>query len=306
MLRVSRAGSWSSLLGRDAGLELAAALELGVDLGAEQQRQVGDPQPQQADDDAGQRAVGLVVAAEVGDVERERRPRPRSRSGSRRPPRPRASGTSAAARWGSRSRGSRRSASTTSTITGHFAMFQTVTRLVAEPDQRRRSTARAARRRPASPAPAHQQDRDQGDRAASAGAASRTGGPRRSRRSGSSPGRRRRRTPTPTTGRRAMPMTRPSPALCESAMLSSGGLDRVEGARSRPAAQHVEDVCRRCSAAWPTTPEERRSGRSRPGRSRARRSRSGRRRGRCTGRRRTPAIVLRSDVEPGPLLEVGR
>ena len=38
----------------------------------EEQRQVGDPQPQQEHDGAGQRAVGLVVAGEVGDVEAER------------------------------------------------------------------------------------------------------------------------------------------------------------------------------------------------------------------------------------------
>ena len=37
MLRVSLAGSCSSVLGGDAGLQLAAALELGVELRAEQQ-----------------------------------------------------------------------------------------------------------------------------------------------------------------------------------------------------------------------------------------------------------------------------
>src|SRR4051794_21335536 len=50
--RVPR-GELELLLGGDPGLELAAALELGVQLGAEEQRQVGDPQPQQRHDHAG-------------------------------------------------------------------------------------------------------------------------------------------------------------------------------------------------------------------------------------------------------------
>ena len=49
-----------------------AALELGVQLGAEQDRDVRDPQPDQEHDHAAQGAVGLVVGAEVRDVERER------------------------------------------------------------------------------------------------------------------------------------------------------------------------------------------------------------------------------------------
>ena len=72
MLRVSRGGSWTVSSAAHAGLQLAASLELGVELGAEQQGEVGDPQPEQEHDDAGQRAVGLVVAGEVGDVEAER------------------------------------------------------------------------------------------------------------------------------------------------------------------------------------------------------------------------------------------
>src|SRR5215469_4465159 len=55
------------------GLGGAAALELGVELGAEQDREVGDPQPDQHDDHAGDAAVGLVVMAEVGHVEGEQR-----------------------------------------------------------------------------------------------------------------------------------------------------------------------------------------------------------------------------------------
>src|SRR3712207_9305933 len=48
---------------------------LRVDLRAEQDDVGGQVQPQQQDDDAGQRAVGLVVAAEVVDVEAERQDR---------------------------------------------------------------------------------------------------------------------------------------------------------------------------------------------------------------------------------------
>src|SRR5580704_4213577 len=47
----------------------AAAFEFGVEFGAEQDGYVGDPHPDQEDDDAGQAAVDLVVVAEVGDVE---------------------------------------------------------------------------------------------------------------------------------------------------------------------------------------------------------------------------------------------
>src|SRR5918995_7345690 len=56
-----------------AGAQLARALRLGVELDAEQHRHVRDPQPEQEDDDASERAVGLVVGAEHGDVEREQR-----------------------------------------------------------------------------------------------------------------------------------------------------------------------------------------------------------------------------------------
>ena len=70
----SAAGSWISPLGRAvAGLQLARALELGVHLGAQQDRDVREVQPQQADDDPGHRAVGLVVGAEVRHVEGEER-----------------------------------------------------------------------------------------------------------------------------------------------------------------------------------------------------------------------------------------
>ena len=74
------------LLG-DARLELARALELGVQLGAQQQRQVRDPQPDQEDDDPGDAAVGGVVGGEVGDVEGEarRRGQPERRAPAPRP-----------------------------------------------------------------------------------------------------------------------------------------------------------------------------------------------------------------------------
>ena len=57
---------------RMPGFDLLAALELGVELGAEQKRDVGDPKPDEEDDHSAHRAVGLVVGAEVGDVEGER------------------------------------------------------------------------------------------------------------------------------------------------------------------------------------------------------------------------------------------
>jgi hypothetical protein len=49
----------------------AAAFEFGVEFGAKQDGHVGDPHPDQEDDDAGQAAVDLVVVAEVGDEEGE-------------------------------------------------------------------------------------------------------------------------------------------------------------------------------------------------------------------------------------------
>src|SRR4051794_4616041 len=45
----------------DAGLQLPAALELGVQLRTEEQREVGDPQPEQEHHDTGESAVGPVV-----------------------------------------------------------------------------------------------------------------------------------------------------------------------------------------------------------------------------------------------------
>ena len=65
-----RAARSAGRLGRLPG-ELALAFDLGVELGPEQDRDVRDPQPDQEADDAAQRAVGLVVGAEVGDVEAE-------------------------------------------------------------------------------------------------------------------------------------------------------------------------------------------------------------------------------------------
>ncbi len=48
-----------------------AALQFRVELGAEQDRGVGEPQPDQEDDHAGDAAVNLVVVAEVGHVQGE-------------------------------------------------------------------------------------------------------------------------------------------------------------------------------------------------------------------------------------------
>src|SRR5680860_440658 len=53
-------------------LALLFGAELDAELGAEEQGEVGEPQPEQEHDDPGQRAVGLVVAGEVRDVEAER------------------------------------------------------------------------------------------------------------------------------------------------------------------------------------------------------------------------------------------
>ena len=61
------------LAGWMPGRHGAAALKLGVELGAEQDGDVGDPHPDQEDDDAGEAAVDLVVVAEVGDVHGEQR-----------------------------------------------------------------------------------------------------------------------------------------------------------------------------------------------------------------------------------------
>src|SRR5204862_7866118 len=60
-------------LRRQPGRQLAPALALGVELLTEEHRQVRDPQPYEQRDRAAQRAVGLVVGAEVGDVEAEGR-----------------------------------------------------------------------------------------------------------------------------------------------------------------------------------------------------------------------------------------
>lgn len=67
---------WTSLLGLglvargqlevalgagDAGLDLVGPLALGVELGADEDRLVRDPQPDEEADDAAQRPVGLAV-----------------------------------------------------------------------------------------------------------------------------------------------------------------------------------------------------------------------------------------------------
>src|SRR5204862_3206004 len=53
------------------GFDLTLPLELGVDLDAEEQHAVRQPEPDQERHDAAERAVRLVVGAEVRDVERE-------------------------------------------------------------------------------------------------------------------------------------------------------------------------------------------------------------------------------------------
>src|ERR1700733_9594648 len=56
---------------RMPGGDGATALELGIELRAEQDGDVGDPHPDQEDDDAGQAAVDLVVVTEVRHVQGE-------------------------------------------------------------------------------------------------------------------------------------------------------------------------------------------------------------------------------------------
>src|SRR5580704_5997868 len=58
-------------MGWVAACDGAAAFEFGVELRAEQDGHVGDPHPDQEDDDAGQAAVDLVVVTEVGHVQGE-------------------------------------------------------------------------------------------------------------------------------------------------------------------------------------------------------------------------------------------
>src|SRR5436305_2119595 len=71
-------------------VDLGAALALGVHLVAEEDRQIGDPEPEQQHDEAAEGAVGLVVGAEVGDVEGEQgrgdRPDHDRKDGARRHP----------------------------------------------------------------------------------------------------------------------------------------------------------------------------------------------------------------------------
>src|SRR4051794_738785 len=56
------------LLGH-AARELAPTLDLGVHLRAEQNGDIGDPQPDEEDDDPGEAPVGLVIRGEIGYVE---------------------------------------------------------------------------------------------------------------------------------------------------------------------------------------------------------------------------------------------
>src|SRR5215203_5136816 len=56
------------LVGRVAGSDRSAAFQLGIQLRAEQDGGIGQPQPHKKNDDAGQAAVGLVVGTEVGHI----------------------------------------------------------------------------------------------------------------------------------------------------------------------------------------------------------------------------------------------
>src|SRR5204862_4507387 len=56
-----------------APLDPPAPFELRVELGSQENGDVGDPEPHEEDHDAGQRAVGLVVGPEVGHEQGESR-----------------------------------------------------------------------------------------------------------------------------------------------------------------------------------------------------------------------------------------
>ena len=91
----------------------AAQVDHGVELGAEQQHDVGQPDPEQQDHHGGERPVGRFVGAEVGDVEEEAArgedPRHHAEHRSRRDPL-RSAGSP---RWAPPSRRSRRRSSRT-------------------------------------------------------------------------------------------------------------------------------------------------------------------------------------------------
>ena len=107
-------------------------------------------------------------------------------------------------------------------MTGHLAMFQTVTARVAEPDRVADGLGdRAAddeRRR----GRGGHDDEAEGDEDLRRGAASTPGGPRRPGRPGSSPARTPRRSPRRRTGRSRCPMTRAKPAPRASIIASIG------------------------------------------------------------------------------------
>src|ERR1700686_5493498 len=52
-----------------AGLDLASALNLGIQLSTEQDHRIGDPQPHEEDDNATQGTIGLVVRGKARNVE---------------------------------------------------------------------------------------------------------------------------------------------------------------------------------------------------------------------------------------------
>src|SRR5438477_2294417 len=67
---VAQFGEGLDVLGQ-TGADDAFMLGFGVDLGHEQDRDVGDPQPDQENDHGGERSVGLVVRAGEADVDGE-------------------------------------------------------------------------------------------------------------------------------------------------------------------------------------------------------------------------------------------
>src|SRR6195952_6102091 len=59
------------VLSGKACLELSAAFYFRVQFGTEEQCQVGEPEPEQEDDDPGEGSVGFVVVGELRDIETE-------------------------------------------------------------------------------------------------------------------------------------------------------------------------------------------------------------------------------------------
>ena len=117
------------VVGRVSGLDVVLARDLGVELGAEQDRHVGDPQPDEEDDDAGEGAVGLVVGREARHVQREQAEATTQIATANRPP-ALIHGNRPCFTFGEAQYRIANMKLTTSSSTGHFAMSQTET---AEP-----------------------------------------------------------------------------------------------------------------------------------------------------------------------------